>query len=54
MTIGRFAGHHLQRMLGEKNIIIYSAICASLGLFHCSYGTALDSRIIRLFFTGFR
>ena len=33
MTIGRFAGHHLQRMLGEKNIIIYSAICASLGLF---------------------
>ncbi len=33
MTAGRFAGHYLQRILGEKNIIIYSAICASIGLF---------------------
>jgi fucose permease len=33
MTAGRFTGHYLQRILGEKNIIVYSAICASLGLF---------------------
>ena len=33
MTAGRFAGHYLQKILGEKNIIVYSAICASLGLF---------------------
>ncbi|TCH65276.1 MFS transporter [Acinetobacter sp. ANC 4862] len=33
MTAGRFAGHYLQKILGEKNIIVYGAICASLGLF---------------------
>ncbi|RZJ21239.1 MAG: MFS transporter [Acinetobacter sp.] len=33
MTSGRFAGHYLIKTLGEKNIIIYSAICAALGLF---------------------
>lgn len=33
MTAGRFSGHYLQKILGEKNIIVYSAICASLGLF---------------------
>lgn len=33
MTAGRFAGHYLQKILGEKNIIVYSAVCASLGLF---------------------
>ncbi len=33
MTSGRFAGHYLIKVLGEKNIIIYSAICAALGLF---------------------
>lgn len=32
MTIGRFGGHFLQQKLGEKNIIIYGAICASFGL----------------------
>lgn len=33
MTSGRFAGHYLIEALGEKNIIIYSAVCAALGLF---------------------
>lgn len=33
MTSGRFAGHYLIKALGEKNIIIYSAVCAALGLF---------------------
>ncbi len=33
MTAGRFSGHYLQKILGEKNIIVYSALCASLGLF---------------------
>ncbi|MGE8558403.1 MAG: MFS transporter [Acinetobacter sp.] len=33
MTSGRFAGHYLIKALSEKNIIIYSAICAALGLF---------------------
>ncbi|MGX5698552.1 MFS transporter [Acinetobacter kookii] len=33
MTSGRFAGQYLIKALGEKNIIIYSAICAALGLF---------------------
>lgn len=32
MTVGRFAGHFLQRKLGEKNIIGYGAICAAFGL----------------------
>jgi fucose permease len=32
MTLGRFAGHYLIKALGEKNIIIYGALCASLGL----------------------
>lgn len=32
MTVGRFAGHFLQRKLGEKNIIVYGAICAAFGL----------------------
>ncbi len=33
MTLGRFSGHFLQKKLGEKNIVIYSAICAALGMF---------------------
>lgn len=33
MTSGRFAGQYLIKALGEKNIIIYSAVCAALGLF---------------------
>lgn len=32
MTIGRFSGHFLQKKIGEKNIIIYSAVCAALGM----------------------
>lgn len=32
MTIGRFSGRRLLRMWGEKNIILYSALCAALGL----------------------
>ncbi|OTG61914.1 MFS transporter [Acinetobacter sp. ANC 3903] len=33
MTLGRFSGHYLIKALGEKNIIIYGALCAALGLF---------------------
>lgn len=32
MTLGRFAGQYLIKALGEKNIIIYGALCAALGL----------------------
>ena len=32
MTIGRFTGHYLIRYFGEKKLLTYSAICATLGL----------------------
>lgn len=32
MTTGRFTGHHLIRYFGEKKLLTYSAICATLGL----------------------
>ena len=32
MTIGRFSGHLLQKKMGEKNIVVYSAVCAALGM----------------------
>lgn len=32
MTTGRFTGHYLIRYFGEKKLLTYSAICATLGL----------------------
>lgn len=32
MTTGRFMGHYLIRYFGEKKLLTYSAICATLGL----------------------
>lgn len=32
MTIGRFSGHHMMRWFGEKNLILFSSICATLGM----------------------
>ncbi|MDK8756465.1 MFS transporter [Acinetobacter radioresistens] len=32
MTLGRFSGRYLLKILGEKNIVTYSAICAATGL----------------------
>jgi fucose permease len=32
MTTGRFTGHYLIRYFGEKKLLAYSAICATLGL----------------------
>lgn len=32
MTIGRFSGPSLLKLFGEKEIIVYSALCAALGL----------------------
>lgn len=32
MTTGRFSGHYLIRLFGEKNLLTYSALCATLGL----------------------
>lgn len=32
MTIGRFTGHYLIHYFGEKKLLTYSAICATLGL----------------------
>ncbi|MCF9046884.1 MFS transporter [Acinetobacter nectaris] len=32
MTLGRFSGHYMMRVLGEKNLILFSSICAALGM----------------------
>ena len=47
MTLGRFSGRYLLKILGEKNIVTYSAICAATGLAGGT-GSTLVYCIVRL------